>query len=77
MHHGDSDLDSVEAAELLDVSPAALQQWSEQLAFPSDVGRSGSPRFRRREIEALRDALPEAHSVMGAVDAARRHVEHV
>jgi len=64
-----------EAARLLDVPPAALRQWSELLAFPCDIGRQGSPRFRRAEIEALRDALPEAHSVRGAIRVARSRAE--
>lgn len=69
--HGDSHLDCAEAASLLDVPPRALQNWSERLAFPSDVGGGRGPRFRREEIEALRDALPLSHSVTGAIHAAR------
>jgi hypothetical protein len=56
------------------VPPAALQTWSERLAFPCDVGGPSGPRFRRSEIEALRDALPAAHSVSGAIQVARRRV---
>lgn len=72
--HGDGDLDCAEAASLLDVPARALQTWSERLAFPCDVGGSAGPRFRRREIEALRDALPLSHSVTGAIHAARLRV---
>ncbi len=63
-----------DAAALLEVSPTALRTWSERLAFPCDVGDASGPRFRRTEIEALRDALPEAHSVTGAIHAARMRV---
>ncbi|WP_183343319.1 hypothetical protein [Conexibacter arvalis] len=71
---GDSDLDCAEAASLLDVPANALRSWSERLSFPHDVGGAGSPRFRRSEIEALRDALPLSHSVSGAIHAARLRV---
>lgn len=67
-------LSCADAAALLDVAPAALTTWSRRLAFPADVGGAEAPRFRRAEIEALRDALAEAHSVVGAVRAARRQV---
>jgi hypothetical protein len=63
-----------DAAALLEVSPSALLTWSERLAFPCDVGGAAGPRFRRAEIEALRDALPDAHSVTGAVRAAKLRV---
>ncbi len=63
-----------DAAALLDVSPTALRTWSERLAFPCDIGDASGPRFRRNEIEALRDALPDAHSVTGAIHAARMRV---
>lgn len=75
--HGrsESELDCAEAASLLDVPATALRAWSERLSFPHDVGGgSGSPRFRRAEIEALRDALPLSHSVTGAIHAARLRV---
>ncbi len=70
--HGDCALTWEQAAALLDVPPAALRRWSERLAFPCDVGHTGAPRFRRTEIEALRDALPVAHSINGAIKVARR-----
>lgn len=69
-----NDLDCVEAAGLLEVPETALRTWSERLSFPSDVGSGGKPRFRREEIEALRDALPRSHSVTGAIQAARLRV---
>ncbi|MDO8210470.1 hypothetical protein [Conexibacter sp. CPCC 206217] len=71
---GESQLCCTDAARLLDVPPAALQTWSERLAFPCDVGGATGPRFRRAEIEALRDALPQAHSINGAIQVARRRV---
>lgn len=63
-----------DAAALLEVSPSALLTWSERLAFPCDVGDASGPRFRRTEIEALREALPDAHSVTGAIHAAKLRV---
>jgi hypothetical protein len=65
-----------DAARLLDVPATALLTWSERLAFPCDVGDASGPRFRRTEIEALRDALPDAHSVTGAIRVARLRVHH-
>lgn len=65
------DLTCSEAAALLGVPPAALERWAEQLAFPHDAGASAGARFKRAEIEALRDALVRTHSVEGAVRAAR------
>jgi helix-turn-helix protein len=67
------DLSCAEAAALLGVPPAALERWAQRLAFPHAVG-GASTRFRRAEIEALRDALVRSHSVEGAVRAAREHV---
>jgi len=65
-----------EAASLLGVPADALARWAQQLEFPRDVGGdSGRPCFRRCEIEALRDALATAHSVEGAVRAARARSE--
>jgi hypothetical protein len=66
------DLSCGEAAALLGVPPAALERWAQRLAFPHDVGgESPAPRFKRAEVEALRDALVRTHSVEGAVRAAR------
>jgi len=64
-------LDREAAAALLEVPPAALRTWTERLAFPREVAVGT---YVRDEIEALREALPEAHSVVGAVQAARRRV---
>lgn len=76
VHAGsDGELPCAEAAELLNVPISALETWSHRLAFPCDVGVVGSPRFRRREIEALRDALPIAHSVCGAIHVARLRID--
>lgn len=67
------DLTCAEAAALLGIPPAALERWTQQLSFPQDLSGGGAPqaRFRRTEIEALRDALIRTHSVEGAVRAAR------
>jgi hypothetical protein len=73
---GAGNLSCAEAAEVLGVPPAALERWARQLAFPHDVG--GAPagaRFKRSEVEALRDALVRSHSVEGAVRAARDRTE--
>jgi len=72
--HADvEDLSCAEAAALLGIPPAALERWTRQLAFPNAVGGGAAPqaRFKRTEIEALRDALVRTHSVEGAVRAAR------
>lgn len=72
------DLTCAEAAALLGVPPAALERWAQRLAFPHDVGGGGASetaRFKRAEIEALRDALVRTHSVEGAVRAARERSE--
>ena len=65
------ELSIAEAADILGVPPAALERWAQRLSFPHDVGGGAAPRFRRSEIEALRDALVRSHSVEGAVRAAR------
>jgi hypothetical protein len=65
------DLSCNEAAALLGVPPAALERWAQQLAFPHAEGAGTAARFKRSEIEALRDALVNTHSVEGAVRAAR------
>ncbi len=65
------DLTCAEAAALLGVPPAALERWAQRMAFPHPDGSGGTARFRRTEIEALRDALVSTHSVEGAVRAAR------
>ncbi|HEX7291382.1 MAG TPA: helix-turn-helix domain-containing protein [Conexibacter sp.] len=75
---GPEDLTCAEAAALLGVPPAALERWAQRLAFPHADGGGGgvTTRFRRTEIEALRDALVSTHSVEGAVRAARARTEH-
>lgn len=65
------DLTCAEAAALLGVPPAALERWAQRMAFPNPDGSGGTARFKRTEIEALRDALVNTHSVEGAVRAAR------
>jgi hypothetical protein len=76
-HGAADDVTVEEAAELLGVPPPALERWAQQLSFPHDVGGAGggTTRFKRSEIEALRDALVETHSVEGAVRAARDRSE--
>lgn len=69
------DLTCAEAATLLGVPPAALERWAQQLAFPHADGAGGAIHFKRAEIEALRDALVNTHSVEGAVRAARDRTE--
>jgi excisionase family DNA binding protein len=69
------DLTCAEAATLLGVPPAALERWAERLEFPHAKGSGATVRFKRAEIEALRDALVESHSVEGAVRAARERTE--
>jgi len=74
--HGDvEDLSCAEAAVLLGVPPAALERWAQDLEFPHAAGAGVGARFKRTEIEALRDALARTHSVEGAVRAARQRSE--
>jgi hypothetical protein len=68
---GSEDLTCAEAASLLGVPPASLERWAQRLAFPHESGTGPDARFKRAEIEALRDALVRTHSVEGAVRAAR------
>jgi hypothetical protein len=68
-------LTSAEAAALLGVPPAALDRWAQRLAFPQPDGAGVAARFKRAEIEALRDALINTHSVEGAVRAARERTQ--
>jgi len=72
-HEEVEDLTCAEAAALLGVPPAALERWAQRLAFPQDLSGAmpHAARFKRAEIEALRDALVRTHSVEGAVRAAR------
>ncbi|HEU4702994.1 MAG TPA: helix-turn-helix domain-containing protein [Conexibacter sp.] len=69
------DLTCAEAAALLGVPPAALERWAQQMAFPHSDGDGTAARFKRTEIEALRDALVRTHSVEGAVRAARERTQ--
>jgi hypothetical protein len=69
------DLSCAEAAALLGVPPAALERWAQRMAFPHSDGAGAATRFKRAEIEALRDALVNTHSVEGAVRVARAHTE--
>jgi hypothetical protein len=64
-------LDGDAASRALDVPPAVLLGWAQRFSFPADVGTPDAPRFRRSEIEALREALRQSHSVEGAVQAAQ------
>lgn len=68
----DDQIACADAALLLDVPATALERWSRQLAFPSEVGQGDGPRFRRDEIDALHATLAHAHSVEGAIREARR-----
>jgi len=74
-HDDAGDLTCSEAAALLGVPPAALERWAQRLAFPHSDGAGMAARFKRTEIEALRDALVNTHSVEGAVRAARERTE--
>jgi hypothetical protein len=74
-HDDPDDLSCAEAATVLGVPPAALERWAQRLAFPHADGAGVATRFRRTEIEALRDALVRTHSVEGAVRAARQRTE--
>jgi hypothetical protein len=69
------DLSCREAAALLGVPPEALERWAQRMAFPHSDGAGAAARFKRAEIEALRDALVNTHSVEGAVRAARERTQ--
>jgi hypothetical protein len=70
------ELTCAEAAALLGIPPVALEQWAQRLEFPRVLDDAGGvTRFKRTEIEALRDALVSTHSVEGAVRAARARAE--
>jgi hypothetical protein len=66
------EVDGAAAACILGVSEVLLDGWAQQLGFPVQHGVPGAPRYLRAEVEALCAALPAAHSVEGAVQAARR-----
>jgi hypothetical protein len=70
--NGEGTLDPPTAAARLDVTVEVLHGWSEQLGFPTALGDPPIIRYRTSEIAALRAALPTAHSVEGAVQAAQR-----
>jgi len=74
-HRDAEHLTCAEAAALLGVPPAALERWAQRLAFPHADGTGVAARFKRAEIEALRDALVSTHSVEGAVRVARERAE--
>jgi len=71
----EDELEQDDAARLLGVPLETLLRWAHELSFPTDVGAEGAPRFRRVELETLRVALTDAHSVEGAIQEARRRLE--
>lgn len=65
-------LTTSQAEELLGVSTGTLQVWHQRFGFPQQHGDDpGDPRFSRREIVLLRDALLEGASVSSAIRRAK------
>jgi MerR family transcriptional regulator, light-induced transcriptional regulator len=61
------------AAELLEVSPGILRSWEERFGYPKPRRSAGGQRrYELAEVEGLRRALLETHSVATAIERARR-----
>jgi hypothetical protein len=69
-------LTTSQAEELLGVSTGTLQVWRQRFGFPERHGDNpDDPRFDRREIVLLRDALREGASVASAVRRAKKTLQ--
>jgi hypothetical protein len=68
-----SGIRTMSAAELLGVSPRALRDWERRFGYPKPRRTpAGHREYDLAELEPLRQALLEAHSVSAAVELARR-----
>ena len=68
-----SGIRTMAAAELLGVSPSMLRGWEERFGYPKPRRSEGGQRqYDIAELESLRRALLEAHSVRSAIALARR-----
>jgi hypothetical protein len=68
-----SGIRTMSAAELLGVSPRALRDWERRFGYPKPRRTpAGHREYDLAELEPLRQALMEAHSVSSAIELARR-----
>src|ERR671914_21448 len=68
-----SGIRTMSAAELLGVSPRALRDWERRFGYPKPRRTpAGHREYDLAELEPLRQALMEAHSVAAAIELARR-----
>jgi hypothetical protein len=71
-------LRTIEAAELLGVTPETLRVWHQRFGFPSSCAVPGERRqFVIGEVIALRDALLNERSISVAVSKARANLAGV
>jgi len=54
VHHQTEDLTRAEVAEILRVHPTTVARWAEEGALPHWKTPGGQLRFRREDIEAIR-----------------------
>jgi MerR family transcriptional regulator, light-induced transcriptional regulator len=68
-----SGIRTMSAAELLGVSPRALRDWERRFGYPKPRRTpAGHREYDLAELEPLRQALLEAHSVSSAIELARK-----
>jgi hypothetical protein len=68
-----SGIRTMSAAELLGVSPRALRDWERRFGYPKPRRTpAGHREYDLAELEPLRQALVEAHSVSAAIELARQ-----
>ena len=68
-----SGIRTMSAAELLGVSPRALRDWERRFEYPKPRRTpAGHREYDLAELEPLRQALMEAHSVAAAIELARQ-----
>jgi hypothetical protein len=68
-----SGIRTMSAAELLGVSPRALRDWERRFGYPKPRRTpAGHREYDLVELEPLRQALLEAHSVSAAIELARQ-----
>jgi MerR family transcriptional regulator, light-induced transcriptional regulator len=68
-----SGIRTMSAAELLGVSPRALRDWERRFGYPKPRRTpAGHREYDLDELEPLRQALLEAHSVSAAIELARQ-----
>lgn len=65
-----------DAAARLGVSITTVRLWQQTYGFPSELWEGGDPRYDAVEIAALAAALDNYPSLAGAIERARRMIEH-